>query len=420
MIANATNHPLLPYTEKTLPCGLTLVHKHVAFSPIVGIDIWIHTGAIHDPVPHMGLSHFFEHMFFKGTEKYGVGVMDRIITSLGGYNNAATSLDYTHYYVVLPSSGWEPALEVLLDSLQNPLFAESEIEKERAVINEEIKRHEDNPWSNIYDKFTSASFARCAYARQVLGTTESLATITRQTFLDYLHARYNFHNVTLSVVGDIALDPLEEKLARLLPATPVPFVDTTPQDWPLVEKGNEVVLKQDVNQSYVLLGFPTGKVVGETDEYSLDLLSMILGEGRSCRLHRRLNDELGIVSSVNCGFWTLKHAGLFIIEAVTEPNKVKQVETEIHSELKKLRETITPAELQKVKRMSRADYAFSNEKAISIAHTFGQSRVMASIDHTIHYLDEIEKITIDDLYHIYDTYLNPTRLCRGLLLPKKG
>ena len=130
----------------------------------------------------LGLSHFFEHMFFKGTEKYGVGVMDRIITSLGGYNNAATSLDFTHYYVVLPSSGWEQAMEVLLDSLQNPLFAEEEIERERSVIFEEIKRHEDNPWSSIYDKFTSTAFSKNPYSRQVLGSKKSLKTINQDTF----------------------------------------------------------------------------------------------------------------------------------------------------------------------------------------------------------------------------------------------
>lgn len=419
-MVNNKNNPLLPYTEKTLPSGLTLIHKKVNIAPIVAIDIWIHTGAAHDPVPHYGLSHFFEHMFFKGTETHGVGVMDRIITSLGGYNNAGTSFDYTHYYVVLPSSGWEPALEVMIDSLQNPLFSEEEIERERMVIHEEIKRHEDNPWSSLYDRFTSAVFADCPYSRQVLGTQESLATIQRDTFLDYLHTQYRPENVSLCVVGDIELDLLEDKLNSLVKPSGQPSIPPNGEAWRVIEQGEEVVWHRDVNQSYVLLGFPTDQVIGTKAEYALDLLSIILGEGRSSRLHRRLNDELGIVSSVSSSFWTLAHAGLFMLEAVTPPEKVQEVETEFQTALNHLRESIRPEELQKAKKMIHADYAFTNEKAISIANTYGHSRVLASIRHTIHYLEEIDKITLDDLSTVIDTYVDTKKQCKGILLPKQN
>jgi zinc protease len=414
------NHPLLPYTEKKLPCGMTLIHKEVNVTPIIAIDIWVHTGAVHDPEPHYGLSHFFEHMFFKGTQQFGVGVMDRIITSLGGYNNASTSLDYTHYYVVLPKAGWEQAMDVMLDSIQNPIFDRDELERERTVIYEEIKRHEDNPWSKVYDQFTSAAFAKCPYSRQVLGTEESLATITRDTFMAYLQDRYAPENISLSVVGDISLREIEEKVNSIMKPGTVPFTPLDEKPYPVLEAGSDIVLRRDVNQSYVLLGFPTPEVIATPSEYALDILSMILGEGRSSRLHKRLNDDLGIVSSVSSSFWTLRKAGLFIVEAVTEPSKVKQVEQEIHAEIKKLRERSTEEELRKVKSMSKADYAFSNEKVISIANTYGQSRVMASIDHTVRYLDEIEKIQLDDLYRVFDTYILPETCCKGVLLPKTG
>lgn len=420
MITSSMNHPLLPYTEKKLPSGLTLVHKEVKTAPIIGIDIWIHTGAIHDPEPHLGLSHFFEHMFFKGTEKYGVGVMDRIITSLGGYNNAATSLDYTHYYVVLPSSGWEQAMEVMLDSLQNPLFAEEEIERERAVIFEEIKRHEDNPWSSIYDKFTATAFSKNRYSRQVLGSKKSLKTITRKTFYDYLQDRYAPENISLCVVGDISFEAVEDKINSIIQKNNKPFSDSSDNSFPMIEEPGELILKRDVNQSYLLIGYPTATIAGTQEEYTLDLLSMIWGEGRSSRLHRRLNDELGIVSSISTSTWTLRNAGLFLVEAVTEPGKLKQVEQEIENEFLKLREKIEPEEIQKVKNMSHADYAFSNEKAISIAHTYGHSRVITSIEKTIRYLEEMEKIQAEDLYKAYDKFLIPQRKCRGLMLPKKG
>ncbi|MDP8244534.1 MAG: pitrilysin family protein [Candidatus Hinthialibacter antarcticus] len=421
MIQSSNNgNPLLPYTQTQLPGGFTLVHKRVSSAPIVALDFWIHTGAIHDPEPHYGLSHFYEHMFFKGTERHGVGVMDRIITSLGGYNNAATSLDYTHYYVALPSAGWRAALDVLLDSLLNPLFDPKEIEREREVITEEIKRHEDNPWSKIYDDFISASFADNNYNRKVLGTVESLHTIDHDVFRDYQQRRYHPENITLCAVGDLDGDELQEVLANHLEGIPFPPFKDIQIDWPIISSGNETAVQRDVNQSYLLIGFPMTRVLGTPDEYALDLLSTMIGEGRSSRLHRRLIDELGLVSSISCSSWSLKHAGLFLMEAVTEEDKLEQVEQEINAELQRIREDITEDELRKVKNMERADYPFSNEKAVSIAQTFGYSRMAINIDHAVNYVDRMEAVTIDDVYRAYDAHLQPGRRCKGVLLPKRG
>ena len=417
-----SDNPLLPYSQVRLANGFTLIHKAVHTAPILAIDIWIHTGAIHDPEPHYGLSHFFEHMFFKGTERHGTGEMDRIITSLGGYNNAATSLDYTHYYVVLPSVGWRHALEVLLDSLLNPLFDPQEIERERSVIIEEIKRHEDNPWSKIYDEFTQAAFARCPYQRQVLGSVESLGTIQRETFFQYHRERYAPHNITLCVVGDAAFDEVKDEIERLtasskpdapnaVPAGPLPEFDQ-------IDASAEVVLRRDVNQSYLLLGYPTPRLTGLRQEYGLDALSSMLGDGRSSRLYRRLNDELGLVSSIGCTYWSLAHAGMFIIDAVTDPDKVDRVEEEIERELAKLWDTMNETELEKIKSMARADFAFSNEKVISVAHTYGYGSVIHQVEHAVYYLQHLLTVNLEEIRQSMETYIQPRRRCKGLLLPR--
>ncbi|MBI1388014.1 MAG: hypothetical protein GC154_06160 [bacterium] len=413
-------NPLLPYTEKQLPSGFTLIHKEVRSAPIVTLDFWIHTGAIHDPEPHFGLSHFYEHMFFKGTEKHGVGVMDRIITSLGGYNNAATSLDYTHYYVVLPSAGWRAALEVMADSLLHPLFDPEEIERERAVIVEEIKRHEDNPWAKIYDEFIEAAFANNRYQRKVLGTVDSLQTIDQGVFQDYQRKRYHPRNTTLSLAGDFSLAEVEDALGEIMGGeTSEPFEDET-AEWPLIEAPVNVELRRDVNQAYLLIGYPAPRTLGTPDEYSLDLLSTLLGEGRSSRLHRRLIDELGIASSVSCSAWGLKNATLFIMEAATDADKIDRVEQVMQEELDRVRDGITLDELEKVKSMERADFSFSNEKISSMAHTYGYSRVAADIEHAIHYLERLDEVDIESIQRAYDAHLTPSRRCRGALLPKRG
>ncbi len=417
---NTNGNPLIPYTERRLPSGHTLVHKEVNSAPIVAIDIWIHTGAIHDPEPHLGLSHFFEHMFFKGTERHGVGVMDQIITSLGGYNNAATSLDYTHYYVVLPSLGWKNALDVLIDSLLHPLLDPEEIERERKVIFEEIKRAEDNPFSKIYDEYLKTVFVDCPYNRKVLGTEESLNTIDRQAFVDYHQSRYCPDNITISVVGDIDLHSIEDELIRLLGQAPPSPLAPIEQEWNVIDSPKEVAIQRDVNQSYLLIGFPTPKVLGSGDEYALDLLSIIFGEGRSSRLYRRLNDELGIVSSISCVAWTPSKAGLFLTEAVTQASKINQVEDEINMLLDGLKESISEEELEKSKSIARADNAFSNEKVISIANTYGYGRVTEGIEYAVRFQEELEKVTLNDLKRVAEKYLIPQRRCRGVLLPKSS
>lgn len=416
MIDSTQNgNPLLPYTETKLPNGFTLVHKYVPVTPIVAIDMWIHTGAIHDPEEAHGLSHFFEHMFFKGTERYGVGMMDRIMTSLGGYNNAATSLDYTHYYVVLPDSGWRQAMDVMVDSLLHPLFDPDEIERERNVIEEEIKRHDDNPWSKIYDEFISAAFHTNRYNRKVLGTSESLHRIQRDTFQSYLHQRYHPENTTICVVGNVPLEEVHDTLAAVsTDSFTAPFQDEA-FTFPLNDSPRQAHLKRDVNQAYLLIGYPMPNILGHKDEYAMDLLSTLLGEGRSSRLYRRLIEELGIVSSVGSTAWCLKHAGLFLVEAVTETSRIDQVREEIDHCLQSILDSITEEDLLKAKSMQRADYAFSNEKVASMAHTYGHSRMAISIDHAIHYLEGIENATIDDIREAFNRHMNPSTRTEGLL-----
>ena len=143
--------PIEPFTKTTLENGLDVIVKEVHSAPIVAVYLWCNTGSINESDHEHGISHFYEHMFFKGTEKRGVGEIDRAIKSLGGYNNAFTSKEYTAYYVVLPAENFSLAVDVLVDAIQNPSFPEEEIKKEQGVIKEEINRKEDNPSGKLYE-----------------------------------------------------------------------------------------------------------------------------------------------------------------------------------------------------------------------------------------------------------------------------
>ncbi len=413
-------NPLESYTQEHLPCGVTLIHKEVRTVPIVAIDVWISVGAAGDPDPYLGLSHFYEHMFFKGTERLGVGEMDQAIKRLGGYNNAATAWDYTHYYVVVPSPGWRRASEVLIDALRFPVFDPVEIESERQVIYEEIKRHEDTPWSKFYQDYNSLAFSRCPYSRQILGTFETLSRIDQNVFREFLQTRYVPENITVVVVGDVSIGEVRDQMQSYFEG--MSTASRFPDDIPFEAIGSpqHLQLHMDVNQSYLLLGYPTPTVVGSRDEAILDLASVLLGEGRSSRLHGLLKEELGLVSSVSVSLWSQAKAGLFIVEAVTDPENLAEVEKHIHEQLHRLAETPPDEEeLRRVKHMALADYAFSNETVSAMAHTYGSSHLLSGIDYIIRYPEMIRSIEAEEIPDRFRRYLQENMLCVGHLMPKQ-
>jgi len=417
---NLSTNPLLPYREERLSCGPTFIYKEIHSVPIVAIDIWIKAGAAHDPEEYLGLSHFCEHMFFKGTERMGVGEMDRAIKGLGGYNNASTAWDYTHYYVVVPSPGWREALEVLIDALRFPFFDPAEIELERQVIYEEIKRHEDTPWSKFYEEYNALAFARCPYRRRILGTFESLARIDRTAFQEFLRLHYVPQNTTIIVVGDVPAEPVRQHIEVCFEGVVPSSTESDEVLFESVDSPQSFQLQMDVHQSYLLLGHPTPKLAGTRDEAVLDLATILLGEGRSSRLHALLKEELGLVSSVSVSLWSQAKAGLFVVEAVTDAENLPEVQDRVLAELRRL--SCTPPageELNRIKRMALADYAFSNETVSAMAHTYGSSRLSASIEHTIRYPEIIQSVRAEELPEIVSRYLRDECLCIGHLLPQQ-
>ena len=195
--------PIAPFTKVTLDNGLDVIVKEVHSAPIVAVYLWCNTGSINETHNEQGISHFYEHMFFKGTENRGVGEIDRAIKSLGGYNNAFTSKEYTAYYVVLPSENFSLAADVLVDAIRNSNFPEEEIKKELGVISEEINRKEDNPMDKLYEEMFKIMFPGTPYSHPVLGSKESISEFSRDNFKNYLSKFYVPNNMTAVVVGDV-------------------------------------------------------------------------------------------------------------------------------------------------------------------------------------------------------------------------
>jgi len=410
-----------PFEKVTLKNGLDVIVKEVHTTPIVAVYLWCNTGSINESERIHGISHFYEHMFFKGTEKRGVGEIDRAIKSLGGYNNAFTSKEYTAYYVVLPSENFSLAADVLVDAIRNSSFPQEEIEKELGVIKEEINRKEDDPTGTIYEEMFKLMFAGTPYAHPVLGTKESISGITRDDFRTYLQSYYIPNNMTAVIVGDVeAKDAIREMERLTADWAGDPEVEKKLASFSVSESDREGIkgfeLEKDVGMSYVMMTFQSDGFRDVLQNAALDVASSVLGEGKSSRLYRRLVEEEQLVSSVQAFIYPLRHSGLFVIFATMDRGRVPAFRKAIIEEIEKLRnEPIGAAELKKVQTMLKADFQFSNETNADIGYALGMYNTIGMLDRVTLYEKSIEAVTPEDVMKHARSVLDPSSYTIGVI-----
>lgn len=409
-VMTGSGSPLYPFTKRTLSNGLTVIVKEVHTVPIVAVYFWVRTGSFNESEENNGISHFFEHMFFKGTTKRGVGEMDRIIKELGGYNNALTSIEYTGYYVVVPSENFSTAFDVLYDAMVNSVFDPKEVDKERQVIKEEINRKEDRPEEKLFDEFISVIFQGTPYAQPVLGTSEILDKINHDKFIEYLHTFYVPNNVIVAVVGDVETDKIlshiQESVSVWKPNQSIKKKQVTFDFVP--QKDNRAkVIEKDVNQCYWILGLPNYGRLTLRDMYVLDVASTILGSGRSSRLYTRIVEREGLASSINAWSWPLKKAGVLGVDAEFPEQNLEKVQKAVFEEIERMKsELVNPSELAKAKMMLKTDFAYANETDSNVAQTLGEYEAISKAEEALTYLDQIITVSAEEIKSTLNKYCN--------------
>jgi zinc protease len=398
--------------------GLTVILREDHNLPLCSIQIWLKVGSVYED-NNYGISHFLEHLLFKGTKKYGVGEIAQIIESLGGRINAGTSKDFTILYFNVPKEGIETALEIATDVLQNTTFPSEEIERERLVILEEIKRQDDDPDSVLWNLFNEKMFSSIPYRQRIIGTTETISKISREDLLNYYQTYYVPNNASLIIVGDVETNKIllfikekfETLLKRELPSPPC-LEETTQENFFFSEK-------KPVQQALLLSGF-LGPTVENEDQYALDLLADILGEGRNSRLNKNLREEKELVFSIGSSYLTQKGSGLFIISARLEPEKINQVIDEIHQELLNLqKEGISDKELVRAKTLIENGWLFANETYSGQAHTLGYAVTLKNIEYAQEYLKNIAQVKKEDIKFVLDKYFQGKELSTIIFYPEK-
>ncbi|MBR6127775.1 insulinase family protein, partial [bacterium] len=397
----------------------TVVVYEIHNNPIVTIDTWIKTGSINEDDKNNGISHFLEHLFFKGTKEHPTGEMDRILESKGAIVNAATSKDFTHYYITIPSEYFETALDLHADMLLNPQIPRKELEKERKVVLEEISKDANTPSKLAYDNLNEMMYTNHPYKRKVIGTSDNVGTMRREEILEYFNKYYSPSNMVTLVVGDVDTEKTVRKIQNSFNQAykkPVKISFKREHQLPNQKRKTEYT---DTQSGYMMIGF-RGAEISSRDTFALDVLSEILGGGKSSRLYRDIKEQKGLAYSISASNASFKDDGIFYITANYLPNNQQKLENEIFTEISYLQKYgVTEEELDRAKKKIIQDTYYSRESTSNIASELGYIFTLTGNSSLYEgYLNGIKKVTALDVQNVAKKVLGLNKCAVSIVLPE--
>jgi predicted Zn-dependent peptidase len=331
----------------TLNNGIRVLSEKVPGCHSVSLGVWVNNGSRHEPADINGISHFVEHMLFKGTDRRSAQAVAREVDSVGGLLNGFTSREHSCYFVKILAEKLPMAVDLLGDLICNSTFNLDDVEKERRVILQEIAMIDDNPEESIHDQFSSSFWEGHSLGRPVIGTSEIVHDLDRQQMLDFMGQRYVGENICVVAAGSLNHDELvalaEQSLNRI-PESGAEYSSTAP-----VVARQVGVTNRDLEQTHICLGVE-GLAQNHEDRYGTYLLNTILGGNMSSRLFQKVREELGLAYSVYSYHHNHSDSGAFIVYAGTSAEGAPVVTRAILEELTRLRhEQVDYDELQSAK-----------------------------------------------------------------------
>jgi zinc protease len=399
--------------------GTVLLIKEDPSTPVVSLNLWIEAGSIDERPDERGMAHLIEHMIFKGTSKRGVGEISRQVEAAGGYLNAFTSYEHTCFYVVLPSSQIQKALEIEFDAYLHSTFDAGELAKEKEVVFEEMRMRRDDPWSWSWELLFKRLFKRSPYHWPVIGDMDILREVPREKLIDYYHSHYVPMNTVVSIVGNVSIPRTLkwakkhfEPVRRPKPPKRRFFDDPEPQGLEFhVEEG-------DVQQIYLSLGFPTVPI-HHPDSAVLEVLAAILGDGAASRFNLALREKSQSADEAASEYFSGKYGGALVFQGLTDVKRVERCLVEMMAEVKKISSFGVPeAELEKVKNKVKASKIFEKQSMDGQAKTLGFWELQGGYEMEIAFLKALDAVDSNDLKRVCDKYIQPHRGSLVIYHPK--
>lgn len=416
---------------------IVLAHKE---GGLVNISSWVKTGSINENDENNGVSHFLEHLMFKGTHKHKAGYFDKTLEAKGAIVNAATWKDYTFYYVTLPQgpngSYFKEAIELHADMMLDPVIPEDEIgpafvlgddtvsqKRERHVVIEEIRMRQDQPWTKIYNNTNFNMYTSHPYRRDVIGFPETIASIPRETIMNYYKTHYTPNNITTIIAGDFDHQKVLEKVVKEFDFNGRKNYENTkyPLDTPVSEE-KYFELTGKINTGFSITGWLGPVATDIKDNIGLEIINVVLGEGQSSRLYQNLIEkaENPAFNIVTTDFYNFKDGGNFFVQSNFKPDRKDEALTLIKNEFSKiLNDGLTEREFAKAKKKLKARFAENAETVSDIAENIGYyMTVCNNLDLVEKYLEDLNEYTIEDANDVAKKYLNFQNSVTTVLLPE--
>ncbi len=404
-----------------LPNGLTIIVQEDHSAPVASVQAWCATGSI-DEDEHLGagLSHILEHMLFKGTKTRSTNVIAQKIQDVGGYINAYTSFDRTVFWIDVPKDGIATALDVLADAMMNSTLPPEEYQKEQEVIRREFAMGLDDPDRVVGLRLFATAYQRHPYRFPVIGEIEIYNQLTHEQVMQYYKTRYVPNNLTFVVAGDVDAEKVRQQLTEFFKAYPEKSLKPLfiPEEPPQLGR-REVHEEFATELTHLSLAWHIPEVTNP-DVPALDLLSSILGDGRSSRLYRRVREEAGLAYRISAFSYTPGDPGLFGIDATLDPKKREAAEQLVLRILDEVKQAgVTTEELMKAKKISLSHHLGALTTMRGQASDIGSNWLLTrNLNFSRDYLDAAQKVTLDDIKRVAARYLTNENLTVVSLNPK--
>ncbi len=403
---------------------LQVVFEQRPGTGVVAAQVWVKVGSKYEDPKVAGITHFIEHLIFKGTEKLRGNAFASRVEAIGGVVNAFTSYDNTVYHIIVPKASFQEGFDLLLESVKNPAFPAEEMEKERQVILEEIKMGEDDTQRKLFKELFSASYQGHPYGRPVIGFTETVKSMTRGDILGYYKEHYRPDNMTIVLTGDFDKETAKEAIQRYFPGEagvvrkPVEGAAIPP---PAKSDRGPRIIEKELREDYLALSYPIPRIT-DRDIPALEVLGTMLGDGESSRLIDVLKRRKGLVNSIATYLFSPREEGLFVIYASFRGKDYEDVMTDIRTQVAGI-ETVPPSEWEmgKAKNMLKAFYVYAQETVQGKARQIGDFLTLTGNPGFLDsFLEAIDGVTVSDIKRVYEKYLAHTQPAVVYMKAKKS
>jgi predicted Zn-dependent peptidase len=403
------------YYKRYLENGVPVLFEQIKGFRSVVTGVWVKTGSRHEPEEQNGISHFIEHMFFKGTDTRSTEDIAKETDAMGADLNAFTSRENTTFYIKVLDDYLDRGVELLLDIFSNSAFDPDEIEKEKGIVEEEIKLSEDTPDDYVFDLFNEEIWSGSGLGRSILGTEETIERISRKDVIDYIGKRYNVDNIIISIAGNVAIDKTVDMLNRGLSGIGADghTVDIQTPDF----RSTVNIHRKDLSEVHLCAGFK-GIPNKSLERYAMLIINTILGSGVSSRLFQEVREKRGLVYSIHSFLSSYHDTGCFGVYAGAGEKKYREVVDIIIKETCSLKDTLSSDELQRAKNQLKGNILLALESTSARMNSLAKQEIYYDRHFTPEeIIKEIEDVSMNEIKALSEKIFDRDKMAITLLGP---